>query len=91
MLELGGQRFEAAEGLVESGSCHVILAEDSLENVRFEGIDGALGVATAKLRLFGKPEIVGKRRMGVGLALGASIDEARAKARKVAAAVKLAG
>ena len=40
------------------------------------------------LRLFGKPEVAGHRRMGVALALGATVDDARAKARRVAAAVR---
>ena len=39
------------------------------------------------LRLFGKPDVRGKRRMGVGLARGPSIEEARAKARRVTAAI----
>jgi len=52
-------------------------------------IDGALAEPDTQLRLFGKPEIVGKRRMGVALALGKDIETARAKAKKVAAAVKV--
>jgi phosphoribosylglycinamide formyltransferase 2 len=39
------------------------------------------------LRLFGKPEVRGHRRMGVSLALGATLDEARAKAREASAAI----
>jgi phosphoribosylglycinamide formyltransferase 2 len=68
---------------------HVILAEDSLENVRFEGIDGALGVATAKLRLFGKPDTRPGRRMGVALTQGETTDEARCRAETSAHAVRL--
>jgi phosphoribosylglycinamide formyltransferase 2 len=41
------------------------------------------------LRLFGKPEVQGERRLGVGLARGATVDEARAKARAVAAGVQV--
>lgn len=52
---------------------------------------GNLGVALAEpdtdLRLFGKPEVQGERRMGVGLALADSIEEAREKAKAVVAAV----
>jgi len=54
---------------------------------KFDGIAEALAAPDTQLRLFGKPEIVGKRRMGLALALGASIEEARAKARNAAAAV----
>jgi phosphoribosylglycinamide formyltransferase 2 len=39
------------------------------------------------LRLFGKPEVRGHRRMGVSLALGGTIEEARAKARRMTAMV----
>ena len=53
-------------------------------------IDGALAEPDTQLRLFGKPEITGKRRMGVALALGADCELARAKARRVAEAVRLA-
>ncbi|MGH8441484.1 MAG: formate-dependent phosphoribosylglycinamide formyltransferase [Nevskiaceae bacterium] len=53
-------------------------------------IDGALAEPDTQLRLFGKPEVVGKRRMGVALALDKSIEAARAKAKRVAEAVKLA-
>ena len=41
------------------------------------------------LRLFGKPEIRGKRRLGVALALGPSLDEARARARAAAGKIRL--
>jgi phosphoribosylglycinamide formyltransferase 2 len=51
--------------------------------VRFENVDRALTEPDTALRLFGKPEVRGHRRMGVSLALGATIDEARAKARKM--------
>ena len=42
-----------------------------------------------QLRLFGKPEVRGERRMGVGLALGNDVDNARAKAFSVAQAVSV--
>jgi phosphoribosylglycinamide formyltransferase 2 len=44
-------------------------------------------VAGTQLRLFGKPNVRGKRRMGVALAMGSDIADARAKARAAAAAV----
>ena len=56
---------------------------------RFEGVAEALAEPDTMLRLFGKPAIEGHRRMGVALALGGSIDEARAKARRAAVCVKL--
>jgi phosphoribosylglycinamide formyltransferase 2 len=65
-----------------SASCAILVDGDS-SNVRFENVDRALTEPDTALRLFGKPEVRGHRRMGVSLALGASIDEARAKARKM--------
>jgi formate-dependent phosphoribosylglycinamide formyltransferase (GAR transformylase) len=49
--------------------------------------DRALTEPDTAIRLFGKPEVRGHRRMGVSLALGATIEEARAKARKMTAAI----
>lgn len=65
-----------------SASCAILVDGDS-DNVRFENVDRALTEPDTALRLFGKPEVRGHRRMGVSLALGATIDEARATARKM--------
>jgi phosphoribosylglycinamide formyltransferase 2 len=46
-------------------------------------------VPTSKLRLFGKPKTHANRRMGVALALGATVDEARDRAKQSAACVKV--
>jgi phosphoribosylglycinamide formyltransferase 2 len=66
----------------------VILVAGESRDVRFEGVDAALATPSTQLRLFGKPEVRGHRRMGVALALGTSIDDARQKARASAAAVR---
>ncbi len=66
----------------------VILVEGQSNDVVFEGVADALRVPDTQIRLFGKPEVRGKRRMGVALALGGTIDEARRKARDAAASVK---
>ena len=71
-----------------SASCALLVEGDS-ERVRFGGLDAALREPDTALRLFGKPEVHGKRRMGVGLALGDSIEAARAKARDVVARVRV--
>jgi phosphoribosylglycinamide formyltransferase 2 len=65
-----------------SASCAILVDGDS-SNVRFENVERALTEPDTALRLFGKPEVRGHRRMGVSLALGATIDAARAKARKM--------
>ena len=59
------------------------------QQVSFSNVDAALTDTDTQLRLFGKPEVKGKRRMGVALARAESIDEARAKARKAADAVTI--
>ncbi|PCI45527.1 MAG: phosphoribosylglycinamide formyltransferase 2 [Moraxellaceae bacterium] len=61
----------------------VILAEGQSQSVRFSNLEQALTKSDTQLRLFGKPEVNGKRRMGVGLALGDSLEEARSKAEFV--------
>ena len=66
-----------------------ILVEGHSQNVSFGKLDVALSQPDTALRLFGKPEVKGKRRMGVAVARGSSIDEAREKARNSAAAVKV--
>tara|TARA_R110001599_G_scaffold102056_1_gene260700 strand:+ start:9442 stop:10641 length:1200 start_codon:yes stop_codon:yes gene_type:complete len=65
----------------------VMLVEGNSTRLRFGNLDHALDVPNTQLRLFGKPEVSGKRRMGVALARGSDIDEARAKALAVVKAV----
>ena len=65
-----------------SASCAILVDGDS-SNVRFENVERALTEPDTALRLFGKPEVRGHRRMGVSLALGATIEAARAQARKM--------
>jgi phosphoribosylglycinamide formyltransferase 2 len=55
----------------------------------FSGVDAALGQVDTQLRLFGKPRVEGQRRVAVTLALGADIDQARAKAREAAAQLRI--
>ncbi|MFQ6539546.1 MULTISPECIES: formate-dependent phosphoribosylglycinamide formyltransferase [Aphanothece] len=69
---------------VGPAASRVILAEQSLEQVRFEGVAEALGTPDTQVLLFGKPDARPHRRMGVALARGA--DEAQARARADAAA-----
>ena len=54
----------------------------------FEGVEEALSVPQSDLRLFGKPESFVKRRMGVALARGNDIDEARTRAKSAASKVR---
>ncbi|CAN5136028.1 formate-dependent phosphoribosylglycinamide formyltransferase [soil metagenome] len=70
-----------------AASC-VILVKGKSSNIIFSGFEKALEEEDTQLRLFGKPEVNGERRMGVCLAKGSSIEEARAKAERVAAAIR---
>jgi len=65
----------------------VVLVEGNSSAVRFDNVEAALGEPDTQLRLFGKPEVKGHRRMGVALARGDTIDEAMAKAKRASAAV----
>lgn len=67
----------------------VIIAEGKSDRVAFGNLSQALRQTDTALRLFGKPEVDGERRMGVGLALGSSINAAKDKAQAVAAAVEI--
>jgi phosphoribosylglycinamide formyltransferase 2 len=59
----------------------VLLVEGDSSSVRYQGLAEALAEADTQIRLFGKPEVRGERRMGVALALGKEIDEALARAK----------
>jgi len=65
----------------------VILVEGESDNVRFGNLNAALAAPDTQLRLFGKPYVKGKRRMGVAIARAETIDAARAKACAAAEAV----
>jgi phosphoribosylglycinamide formyltransferase 2 len=67
----------------------VILGDGTSDAPAFEGVADALAEPDTSLRLFGKPECRGHRRLGVALAREASIEEARAKARRAASAVRV--
>ena len=69
-----------------AASCAILL-EGRSRDIRFHDVERALAEPDTQLRLFGKPEVAGHRRMGVALALGGDIAEARDKARRAAAAV----
>ncbi|MDQ6962803.1 MAG: formate-dependent phosphoribosylglycinamide formyltransferase [Mariprofundaceae bacterium] len=61
-----------------------IVVEGHSNNVRFSHFDAVLAQPDTQLRLFGKPEVSGKRRMAVTLARAESLKEAREKAQAAA-------
>ena len=67
----------------------VILVAGESQNVQFGNLDRALAVPDTQLRLFGKPQVSGSRRMGVALAVADTIEKARDLANECAAAVTI--
>ena len=67
----------------------VLLVEGDSQNVTYGNLENALNTPDTQIRLFGKPQVAGKRRMGVAIARGGSIDEAREKARNASAAINV--
>ena len=67
----------------------VILVEGRSEQVSFNNIDRALRQPDTQIRLFGKPEVQGQRRMGVALARGTDIDDAKSKAISASDAISV--
>ncbi|CFQ59316.1 phosphoribosylglycinamide formyltransferase 2 [Yersinia frederiksenii] len=68
----------------------VILPELTSQNIAYHGLETAL-VGDTQIRLFGKPEIDGKRRLGVALAVADDIDTAIEVAKRAAGAVVVSG
>ena len=67
----------------------VILPTGNSTQTNFSNLDDALAETNTQIRLFGKPEIAGRRRMGVGLARDNDIESAIEKAKRVAASVNV--
>lgn len=67
----------------------VIMVEGTSRQVAFGNLEGALAEPDTDLRLFGKPEVSGRRRMGVVVARGETLDAALDKAKKGARAVSV--
>ncbi len=68
---------------------HVLIAEGQGKNPTFSGLREALRAAETDVRLFGKPEVNGKRRVGVCLARDHSTNAARKKARAMVEAIQI--
>ena len=74
--------------LLVPGASAVIYGGVEAHGIAYENIDAALRIPRTDLRLFGKPESYERRRMGVALAYGGSIDDARERAGRVASCVR---
>ncbi|WP_217538939.1 formate-dependent phosphoribosylglycinamide formyltransferase [Vibrio metschnikovii] len=66
-----------------------ILGKGISNNIQFSGLDDALSIPTAQVRLFAKPEINGRRRLGVALTRGKTTTEATDRAIECAKAISI--
>ena len=67
----------------------VVLVEGNSSRAAFGNLKQAFAQTDTTLRFFGKPEVSGKRRMGVALARANGIEEAKSKAIQAASAVEV--
>ncbi len=74
--------------LVSTAASAVIYGGLDGHGIGFAGVAAALAVPESDLRLFGKPESFQRRRMGVALSRAETLEEARSRAREVAARVR---
>ncbi len=74
-------------GLQNPGASAVILSDTSGRDFYFTGLDHALQIPDSEIRLFGKPEALVNRRMGVALASAETVKEAKKNAVKAASLV----
>jgi phosphoribosylglycinamide formyltransferase 2 len=63
--------------------------EGESQSITYANLENALTEPDTQIRLFGKPNVSGKRRMGVALARGADVENARDKARKASAEIRV--
>ncbi len=80
--------FPVSTELLAPGASAVIYGRLEEKAITFEGLDRALAVPGSEVRLFGKPEAYPRRRMGVALARGGDVAEARLRAAEAASHVK---
>lgn len=83
-----GLPVHAIEQRGPSASC-AIVREGETEHPSLTGTAAALAEPGTELRLFGKPAVHGKRRLGVALARGETVEQARERARRAAGSVHL--
>jgi phosphoribosylglycinamide formyltransferase 2 len=74
-------------GLREPGASAVIYGGMEANGIAYDGVAEALSVPGSDLRLFGKPTAFPRRRMGVALATGVNVEQARARAKAAASKI----
>ncbi|MEC8525134.1 MAG: formate-dependent phosphoribosylglycinamide formyltransferase [Pseudomonadota bacterium] len=77
--------------IVQTGpsASSVLLVSGDSSNMQYGNVSAALRRINTQIRLFGKPEVAGKRRLGVALARDESVDSARETANAVIADIKV--
>ena len=77
--------------IVQTGpsASSVLLVSGDSSNMQYGNLSAALRRINTQIRLFGKPEVAGKRRLGVALARDESVDSARETANAVIADIKV--
>lgn len=68
---------------------HALLAHGHGKQIRYHHLDQALSLENTHVRLFGKPEVQGERRVGVVLSLADNIDTARSKTQTAHDAIQI--
>lgn len=71
-----------------SASCAIVI-EGQSNDIRFEKLSDVVSDPDTNIRLFGKPEINGHRRLGVIVSVGEDIYQARDKARTAVATIEV--
>jgi phosphoribosylglycinamide formyltransferase 2 len=74
--------------LYSPAASKALLVKGVSQKVAFSGVDHALAIAGTDLRLFGKPEVKGERRMGVVLATAETVQAALDKVKEAASLIK---
>ena len=75
--------------IVPAGASYCFHSKTNGVSPSYENIKEALSIPNTKIRIFGKPTTRPKRRMGVALAYGNTVEEAREKAKKAAQSIKI--
>ncbi|MEM9536930.1 MAG: formate-dependent phosphoribosylglycinamide formyltransferase [Cyanobacteria bacterium P01_E01_bin.45] len=75
--------------LLTPAASAVVLADAAGDSIHFDNLNAALAVPESQLLLFGKPKAYPNRRLGVVVAAGESVEEARDRASTAAAAIRL--
>ncbi|CAG9296683.1 formate-dependent phosphoribosylglycinamide formyltransferase [Celerinatantimonas diazotrophica] len=67
----------------------VLLGEGTSKNISYQGISKALEIPNCQIRLFGKPEIDGQRRLGVALGNAKTVEQSVKNVKSVISAISI--